>query len=83
MNILIEKYINKLTKEDIIKFAKLNNLKASNEEIDFIYIFIKNNYKSVLNDPKSFDISLYKNKFSNDNYIFINKLINKYIKYIK
>jgi hypothetical protein len=83
MQDIIENYINKLTKEDIIKYAKSNNLTVSNKEIDFIYTFIKTNYKSILNNPNNFNISNYQDKFSKENYLFINNLINKYRKLLK
>ena len=67
-----------MKREDIVKFANKNHLKVSDHEIDFVYKFIKSNYKNVLNNPNSLDISLYKNEFSNDNYLFIESLINKY-----
>lgn len=83
MNNLIETYINKLTKQDILNFAIKNNLKVTDEELDFVYNFIKYNYKTVLNNPNSFNLSNYKNNFSSENYNFINSLISKYIKFIK
>lgn len=78
MNNLICNYVNTMQKEDIIKFAKKNNLVVSEAEIDFVYSFIKNNYQEVLKNPSSFDITPYKNQFSNENYQFIEKLIAKY-----
>lgn len=75
---MIEKFVNNMSKDDIINFANKNNLKVTNHEIDFIYSFIKSNYKEVLNNPNSFDIALYKNEFSNENYLFIKQLIDKY-----
>lgn len=83
MNYLIEAYVNKLTKQDILNFASKNNLNVTNEELDFVYKFIKYNYKTVLNNPNSFNLSNYKNNFSSENYNFINSLISKYIKFIK
>ena len=83
MNYLIEAYVNKLTKQDILNFASKNNLNVTNEELDFVYNFIKYNYKTVLNNPNSFNLSNYKNNFSSENYNFINSLISKYIKFIK
>lgn len=83
MNYLIEAYVNKLTKQDILNFALKNNLNVTNEELDFVYNFIKYNYKTVLNNPNSFNLSNYKNNFSSENYNFINSLISKYIKFIK
>ena len=80
---LIEPFINNMSKDDIIKFAKKNNLNVTNHEIDFVYTFIKNNYQKVLKNPDSFNLALYKNEFSNDNYMFIENLINKYKMMIK
>lgn len=82
MHNIIENFIINLKKEDIINFANKNNLKVTNHEIDFVYSFIKSNYKQVLKNPNSFDVSLYKNEFSNENYIFLNNLINKYKRFL-
>lgn len=78
MNNLITSYVNKMQKEDIINFAKKNNLVVSEAEIDFVYSFIKSHHQEVLKNPESFDITLYKNQFSNENYQFIKNLIDKY-----
>ena len=78
MNNLITSYINKMQKEDIIKFAKKNNLSVSESEIDFVYSFIKSHHQEVLKNPEAFDITLYKNQFSNENYQFIKNLVDKY-----
>lgn len=82
MHNLITSYINRLKKEDIMNFANKNNLTVSDDEIDFVYSFIKNNHQEVLKNPESFDIALYKNKFSSDNYNFLKNLIDKYKKMI-
>lgn len=83
MNNIISNYVERLTKEDIIKFANMNNLSVSDSEIDFVYTFIKRNYKNVLNNPNSFNLSLYREKFSEDNYLFLEHLIKKYKNFIK
>ncbi|MBO5475778.1 MAG: DUF2624 family protein [Bacilli bacterium] len=83
MNNIISNYVERLTKEDIIKFANMNNLSVSDSEIDFVYTFIKRNYKNVLNNPNSFNLSLYREKFSEDNYLFLENLIKKYKNFIK
>jgi len=75
---IIKNYISILKKEDIIKFANKNNLKVTNDEIDFIYSFIKEKSDYYLKNPNSFDLANYKDKFSKENYIFLNNLINKY-----
>lgn len=51
INIIIEKYINKLSKNDIIKFGLSNDIKLSTNEIDYIYNEIKKNWKHLINDP--------------------------------
>ncbi len=82
MNNLITNYIDKLKKEDIIRFAHKNNLTVTDQEIDFVYTFIKNHHQEVLKNPEAFDITLYKQQFSNDNYLFLKSLIDKYKKMI-
>lgn len=75
---IVKNYVTVMKKEDIRHFANKNNLTTTNEEIDFIYDFIKNNYEHILKNPSSFDINNYKDKFSNENFIFLTTLINKY-----
>lgn len=75
---VVKNYISIMRKEDILKFAKKNNLQVSENELDFLYIFIKNNYEYYLKNPNLLDISKYKDKFSSENYIFLNNLVNKY-----
>lgn len=82
MSNIIENFILNLKKEDVIKFANKNNLKVTDHEIDFVYSFIKSNYKQVLKNPNSFDLAIYKNNFSNENYLFLNNLINKYRRFL-
>lgn len=45
---LIKNYINKLTKNDIVLFAEKNNIILSNQELDYIYYIVKNNYKEII-----------------------------------
>ncbi len=75
---IIESYINNISKNDINTFAIKNNIKLNNNELDFIYNFIKTRYKEVLNNPNSFNLVKYKNNFSNENFIKINAIVNKY-----
>ena len=75
---MVETYINKLTKNDINKFALNNNIKLNNNELDFIYNFIKTKYKDVLNNPNNFNLVKYKNNFSNENFVKINAIVNRY-----
>ncbi len=75
---LVEPYINNISKNDINAFALKNNIKLNNNELDFIYNFIKTRYKEVLSNPNAFTLSKYRNNFSNENYVKINGLINRY-----
>lgn len=75
---LIEPYINNITRNDINSFALKNNINLSNNELEFIYNFIKTRYKEVLSNPNNFSLSRYKNNFSNENFVKINGLINHY-----
>lgn len=75
---LVEPYINNMTKNDINNFALKNNISLNNNELDFIYNFIKTRYKEVLSNPNNFSLARYKNNFSNENFIKINGLINRY-----
>ena len=75
---IIEPYISKINKSDINTFALKNNIKLNNNELDFIYNFIKTKYKEVLKNPNNFNFTKYKNNFSNENFIKINGLINRY-----
>lgn len=75
---IIEPYINNITKNDINSFALKNNINLTNNELEFIYNFIKTRYKEVLNNPNNFSLTKYKNNFSNENFVKINGLINHY-----
>lgn len=66
--------------DDINNFAKNNNIYLSNNELEFIYKYIKNNYLKLIENPNNFSLINYKDNFSNDNYIKINNLINEYKK---
>lgn len=81
MNI-IDLYVSNLKKEDIDIFAKKNDIFLSNEELDFTYQFIKNNYKEAIKNKDTFNLSAYKDRFSSENFEKIEKLINKYISYL-
>lgn len=75
---LIEPYIKNISKEDITTFALKNNIRLNNNELDFMYNFIKTKYKDILSNPNNFNLVKYKNNFSNENFIKINAIVNKY-----
>lgn len=78
MHIIIENYINSLTKEQINNVALDNGINFSDAELDFVYCFLKSKWKIIAADPKNFMLTPYKNKFSNENYFKLENLIIKY-----
>ncbi len=75
---IIERYMNKLTKEDINNFALKNNIFLNEEELDFTYIFVKKNWQTVIANPSSLNLDRYQDKFSEENLIKIKKLFKEY-----
>lgn len=78
---LIKNYIEKLKKEDVIKFIENNNYVVSDKEIDTIYFYIKNYWADFLEDNTEIWNKL-KKDVSEPVFIEIKKLFNKYKKYI-
>ncbi len=73
---LIEKYINKLTIDDVNKFALSKDCVLSNEELKFTYSFIKKNWCELINNK--FNIEQYKNHYSPENFTKIKKVYKEY-----
>ena len=59
----IKKYVDILTKEDILKFASLNDVELSSNEVDIIYSVIKNEWKTIVFDDYKILLNKYKNNF--------------------
>lgn len=82
MFVLIERYINNMSIHDLNNLAISKGIGLSKDELEFSYNYIKKNWKNVLSNYNLFDIDKYKDKFSEDNFIKIKKLIREYtIKY--
>ncbi len=79
MNNLIAKYMQNLKKEDIASFAQKNQVYLNSQELDFTYQYVKNNWQEILKNPNTLHLERYKNKFTNENYQKIEKLIPMYI----
>ncbi len=75
---IIERYINKLTKDDINTFAQKKGANLSPQEIDFTYNFIKKNWYDVLKNPNLFDLNRYQNHYSKENFEKIKQVFNEY-----
>lgn len=71
---IISNYISKLDKNSITYFALKNDIRLNDNELDFVYKTIKNDYKVLLsnNYERVFDEA--KNKLSLENYDKLYKL---------
>lgn len=75
---IIERYMDKLTKNDIFNFAEKNNVFLNEEELDFTYLFVKKNWFSIISNPSSLNLDRYKDKFSEENLLKMKKLFKEY-----
>lgn len=78
MNSIIERFISRMTKEDINNFAISKDINLSESELDFTYNFVKKNYKEMLDNPQLFDINRYQNNYTKENFNKIVKVYNEY-----
>ena len=79
--LLIYEYINRLKRDDIINFCNVKEINISNNEIDIVYNYIKNDYKRFFNNPDEV-LNEVKSKVSDNAYNIIIELYNKYKKFI-
>lgn len=82
MQNLITSFVQKLTPEDVKKFALKNKINLSPSELEFTYSFIKNNYSEILKDPDHFDFNQYQKHYTRENFAKIEALIKVYINYL-
>ena len=75
---LIKRFMQNLNKEQVSNFALSKDINLSNEELDFTYEFVKKNWEKILGNPKLLNLDRYKEKFSEENFIKINKLFIEY-----
>ena len=54
---LIERYMNKITKEDVNSFALKKNIFLSEDELTFTYDFIKKNWDKILSNPNVLNLN--------------------------
>ena len=83
---IIKKYIDKITNNDIYKFALKNNIILNNEEINYIHKLINIYWNDILKNNDDILLKI-KDKFDNNKYEQIKKIYyeykNKYINYIE
>lgn len=75
---IVERYISKMTKEDVQNFALSKNVNLSDSELEFTYSFIKKNYQDMLKNPQLFDLKRYENHYSKENFSKITKVYQEY-----
>lgn len=75
--LIIYEYINRLRREDIVKFCVIKGIDASDSEIDVVYNYIKRDYKRFFNNPDVV-LSEIKNDVSGNTFSIIMELYNKY-----
>ena len=76
---LIKNYVSTLTKDKLENFAISKGIHLDENELDFVYRFIKRNYEMLYANP-NIDLSKYKQYLSEENYEKIIKLVNEYKK---
>lgn len=77
---LIERYVNRLTIDDVANFAKNKSINLNDNELNFTYSFVKKNWSSILKNPNIFQIDNYKEKYSEENFVKIKQVFNEYLK---
>ena len=75
---IIEKYINKMSIDDINNFALKKNIVLSESELLFTYDFIKKNYQTLLSNPILLDLERYQHHYTKENFSKITKVFQEY-----
>jgi len=75
---IIKRYMQNITIDQVNNFAIAKNINLSEEELTFTYNFVKKNWEKVLGNPKLLQLDRYKEKFSEENFVKINKLFSEY-----
>ena len=71
-----------LNQDQVNNFAISKDIHLNEEELSFTYDFVKKNWEKILGNPKLLNLDRYKEKFSEENFVKINKLFKEYsIKY--
>ena len=75
---LIERYMKRITKEEVNNFALSKNINLNEDELDFTYSFIKKNWDKILSNPNLLNLERYKSIYSNENFTKIKELVKEY-----
>ena len=76
--LIIINYIKKLSKDDIIKYAKNNSIPLTDDEVQVIYYYIKNRYNDFFEGHELELLEEIKYKVKAATY---NKIVELYLKY--
>ncbi|MGN1358507.1 MAG: hypothetical protein ACI4WU_03970 [Bacilli bacterium] len=79
--LFIYEYINRLTKDDIIRFGLNQGIELLEYEVDTIYSYIKNDYLRFFDDPETVLLEV-RYKVRDITYKKIMELYNKYKNFI-
>ena len=80
---LVKRYMDNLTKEQVNDFALKNQVYLSDEELSFTYTFVKKNWEMIFRNPNLLRLERYKDRFSPENFVKIQKLfVMYYQKYV-
>ena len=78
---LVKLYIKNLTENDAKVFLKNQNIELNNNEFNFLYKEIKENYEKIIQEDEN-EINLIKSMINNNNFNKLNSLFKKYKKYL-
>ena len=78
--LIIYQYINRLIKEDIVRYCNSQGIFVDNNDLDVVYYYVKNEYKRFFNDQMGV-LNEIKGKVSDYTYGEIMKAYDKY-KYV-
>ena len=76
---MVVAFIANLKREDVNSFALKNQVYLSEHELNFTYLFIKENGPELVKNPELLDLSKYKDYYSEENFIKIEKLLKEYL----
>ena len=74
---LIRNYVEKMSIEDVKKYASIKNINATNEEMQIVYEFIKKYYMKILKEDYNFIEKNLKPKISSNLYNRLLVLLNE------
>lgn len=77
MNLLIEKYVKKMTINDVKSFLNQNDITLDDNNINFFYELIKTNWKDIIKYPEDY-LKMIQEKVSSDDF---KKIYNLYLNY--